>query len=197
MLLNYPNPVLCCRNKTLKEHIADICSPQLLCIFRKIMYPPYIVSLTVSLSQLHLISAAFTIFLPRKHKVGHNLEHDLTHDAPSRFLDFTALALGESNRLHLFLDEILLKLTYEKWFFGCYHRMCSFPPRAGVCSVTSSPWASGAPGCSTDRRQNAGHNKTCHPGGRCPRQRHSGGFYPAVIRYGRMDIHHGAVQPLT
>ena len=38
----------------------------------------------------------------------------MIREAPSRFLDFTALALGESNRLHLFLDEILLKLTYEK-----------------------------------------------------------------------------------
>ena len=46
----------------------------------------------------------------------------LTHDAPSRFLDFTALALGESDWLHRFLDKILLKLHYEKWFFGCYHK---------------------------------------------------------------------------
>ena len=38
----------------------------------------------------------------------------LTHDAPSRFLDFTSLAVGESNRLHLFLDKVLLKLTYDK-----------------------------------------------------------------------------------
>lgn len=112
-------------------------------------------------------------------KVDYKVDYVLTHDAPSRFLDFTALALGESNRLHLFLDEILLKLTYENGFSAAITRMCSFPPRAGVCSVTSSPWASGAPGCSTDRRQNAGHNKTCHPGGRCPRQRHSGGLYPA------------------
>ena len=61
----------------------------------------------------------------------------LTHDAPSRFLDFTALALGESNRLHLFLDEILLKLTYEKWFFGCYHKdvQLSTKSRCVFCDV--------------------------------------------------------------
>ena len=53
---------------------------------------------------------------------GWQVDYVLTHDAPSRFLDFTALALGESNRLHLFLDKILLKLHYEKWFFGCYHK---------------------------------------------------------------------------
>ena len=45
--------------------------------------------------------------------------------------------------------------------------------------MTSSPWASGAPGCSTDRRQNAGHGKTILPGGGGARQRHSGGLYPA------------------
>lgn len=49
-------------------------------------------------------------------KVDYKVDYVLTHDAPSRFLDFTALALGESNRLHLFLDEILLKLTYENGF---------------------------------------------------------------------------------
>ena len=53
---------------------------------------------------------------------GWQVDYVLTHDAPSRFLDFTALALGESNRLHLFLDKILLRLHYEKWFFGCYHK---------------------------------------------------------------------------
>ena len=53
---------------------------------------------------------------------GWQVDYVLTHDAPSRFLDFTALALGESNRLHLFLDKILLKLHYEEWFFGCYHK---------------------------------------------------------------------------
>ncbi len=59
------------------------------------------------------------------------------------FLIFTALASGETNQLHQFLDKILLKLTYDKWFFGCYHGIPSFPPRAGVSSVTSSPWANG------------------------------------------------------
>ncbi len=66
----------------------------------------------------------------------------LTHDAPSRFLDFTSLAVGESNRLHLFLDKVLLKLTYEKWFFGCYHKDVQLSTKSRcVCFVMSSPWA--------------------------------------------------------
>jgi len=70
-------------------------------------------------------------------KVDYKVDYVLTHDAPSRFLDFTALALGESNRLHLFLDEILLKLTYEKWFFGCYHKdvQLSTKSRCVFCDV--------------------------------------------------------------
>ena len=68
--------------------------------------------------------------------VDYKVDYVLTHDAPSRFLDFTALALGESNRLHLFLDEILLKLTYEKWFFGCYHKDVAQPRWYGFSSVS-------------------------------------------------------------
>ena len=69
--------------------------------------------------------------------VDYKVDYVLTHDAPSRFLDFTALALGASNRLHLFLDEILLKLTYEKWFFGCYHKdvQLSTKSRCVFCDV--------------------------------------------------------------
>ena len=52
-------------------------------------------------------------------------------------LDFSALAAGESNRLHLFLDKILLKLTYTKWFFGCYHKdvQLSTKSRCVFCDV--------------------------------------------------------------
>lgn len=49
-------------------------------------------------------------------------DYVLTHDAPSKFLDFTVLASGESNQLHDFLDKILMQMQYEKWFFGCYHK---------------------------------------------------------------------------
>ena len=68
---------------------------------------------------------------------GWQVDYVLTHDAPSRFLDFTSLAAGESNRLHLFLDKVLLKLTYEKWFFGCYHKdvALSTKSRCVFCDV--------------------------------------------------------------
>ena len=68
---------------------------------------------------------------------GYQVDYVLTHDAPSRFLDFTVLASGETNQLHQFLDKILLKLTYEKWFFGCYHRdvQLSTKSRCVFCDV--------------------------------------------------------------
>ena len=68
---------------------------------------------------------------------GNQVDYVLTHDAPSRFLDFTVLASGETNQLHQFLDKILLKLTYEKWFFGCYHRdvQLSTKSRCVFCDV--------------------------------------------------------------
>lgn len=52
---------------------------------------------------------------------GYKVDYVLTHDAPSKFLNFSQLAMGESNRLHIFLDSILQKLTYENWYFACYH----------------------------------------------------------------------------
>ena len=67
----------------------------------------------------------------------YKVDYVLTHDAPSRFLDFTALACGETNQLHSFLDKILLKLTYEKWFFGCYHKdvQLSTKSRCVFCEI--------------------------------------------------------------
>ena len=53
---------------------------------------------------------------------GYTVDYVLTHDAPSRFLDFSVLPSGETNQLHQFLDKILLKLHYDQWFFGCYHK---------------------------------------------------------------------------
>ena len=69
----------------------------------------------------------------------YKVDYVLTHDAPSRFLDFTALASGETNQLHSFLDKILLKLTYDKWFFGCYHKdtQLSTKSRCVFCDVIS------------------------------------------------------------
>ena len=39
---------------------------------------------------------------------GWQVDYVLTHDAPSKFLDFSVLAEGENNRLHLFLDKVVM-----------------------------------------------------------------------------------------
>ena len=67
------------------------------------------------------------------------VDYVLTHDAPSKFLDFSVLAEGENNRLHLFLDKVVMKTTYEKWFFGCHHKdvQLSTKSRCLFCDVVS------------------------------------------------------------
>lgn len=68
---------------------------------------------------------------------GWRVDYVLTHDAPSRFLDFSALPGGQSNPLHDFLDRLVLRLDYTKWFFGCYHRdvQLSTKSRCLFCDV--------------------------------------------------------------
>ena len=70
---------------------------------------------------------------------GWQVDYVLTHDAPSKFLDFSVLAEGENNRLHLFLDKVVMKTTYEKWFFGCHHKdvQLSTKSRCLFCDVVS------------------------------------------------------------
>ena len=47
--------------------------------------------------------------------------------------------LAVTDQLDSFLDKILLKLTYDKWFFGCYHKdtQLSTKSRCVFCDVIS------------------------------------------------------------
>ena len=60
---------------------------------------------------------------------NYKVEYVLTHDAPTKFLDFTALAPGESNRLHDFFDKLVGELTYDQWLFGRYHKDTALSPK--------------------------------------------------------------------
>lgn len=53
---------------------------------------------------------------------GHTVDYVLTHDAPTKLLDFTGLPMHEANQLHRFLDKVILETSYRKWYFGRYHR---------------------------------------------------------------------------
>lgn len=53
---------------------------------------------------------------------GHKVDYVLTHDAPTKLLDFTGLPEHEVNRLHCFLDKVIQETDYKKWYFGRYHR---------------------------------------------------------------------------
>ena len=60
----------------------------------------------------------------------HTVDYVLTHDAPSRLLAFTGLPKGEENRLHAFLDKVILATKYKKWYFGRYHKDLNLSPKA-------------------------------------------------------------------
>jgi len=47
--------------------------------------------------------------------------------------------LAVTDQLDSFLDKILLKLTYDQWFFGCYHKdtQLSTKSRCVFCDVIS------------------------------------------------------------
>lgn len=53
---------------------------------------------------------------------GRRVDYVLTHDAPTKLLDFTGLPENEVNQLHCFLDEVILSTEYKKWYFGRYHK---------------------------------------------------------------------------
>ena len=60
---------------------------------------------------------------------GYRVQYVLTHDAPSRFLDFTILPAGANNRLHAYFDKLVGQMNYDQWLFGCYHRDTRLSPK--------------------------------------------------------------------
>ncbi len=62
--------------------------------------------------------------------IDYAVDYVLTHEAPSKLLDFSIVKQSEENELHRFLDKVLLKTTYRKWFFGRYHKDTAFTPKA-------------------------------------------------------------------
>lgn len=53
---------------------------------------------------------------------GKKVDYILTHDAPTRFLAFTAMEREQTNWLHTFFDKLLESVEYRIWLFGRYHR---------------------------------------------------------------------------
>ena len=71
---------------------------------------------------------------------GNQVDYILTHDAPTRLLEFTQLNKdkgSQPNWLHAFFDKVMLNTGYKAWYFGRYHRdqYLSQKARAVFCSV--------------------------------------------------------------
>ncbi|MFI3169639.1 MAG: metallophosphoesterase [Faecalibacterium sp.] len=60
----------------------------------------------------------------------YTVDYVLTHDAPSKLLNFNIVKQSEESELHRFLDKVLLKINYRKWYFGRYHKDTVFTPKA-------------------------------------------------------------------
>lgn len=61
---------------------------------------------------------------------AYQVDYVLTHDAPSKLLDFSIVKQSEESELHRFLDTVLMKISYQKWFFGRYHKDIAISPKA-------------------------------------------------------------------
>ena len=49
------------------------------------------------------------------------VDYILTHSAPQKICVSLFGRDYEGNRLSSFLDEVMLQVKYDKWYFGCYH----------------------------------------------------------------------------
>ncbi len=72
-------------------------------------------------------------------RVNFEVDYILTHDAPSKLLNFNVLKHSEENELHRFLDKIILKTKYKKWFFGRYHKDLALSTKASCVFLDIIP----------------------------------------------------------
>ncbi len=61
---------------------------------------------------------------------GNCVDYILTHDAPSRLMDFARVPVEDLNTLNDYFDHLLKTVQYGKWLFGRYHRDITVSPKA-------------------------------------------------------------------
>lgn len=62
--------------------------------------------------------------------VDYKVDYVLTHDAPSKLMDFAKVLPEDLNALNDYFDHLLDVLQYKKWYFGRYHRDITAAPSA-------------------------------------------------------------------
>jgi hypothetical protein len=55
-------------------------------------------------------------------RCGWSVDYIVTYDAPSAFKMMIEGEHARPDALNVYLDRISEKCSYEKWFFGCYHK---------------------------------------------------------------------------
>ena len=63
-------------------------------------------------------------------EAGNQVDYILTHDAPSRLMDFARVPVEDLNQLNDYFDGLLKTVQYKKWMFGRYHRDMTVSPKA-------------------------------------------------------------------
>ena len=68
---------------------------------------------------------------------GNRVDYILTHDGPTRLLQFANLLRQQPNWLHAFFDRLMKTVDYKGWLFGRYHRDLRLSGKARVvfCDV--------------------------------------------------------------
>lgn len=61
---------------------------------------------------------------------GNRVDYILTHDAPTRLMDFAGVPEEDLNELNDYFDKLLSTVQYRKWLFGRYHRDINVSPKA-------------------------------------------------------------------
>ena len=61
---------------------------------------------------------------------GNQVDYILTHDAPSRLIDFAHVLPEDLNALNAYFDKLLVTVQHRKWYFGRYHRDINAAPSA-------------------------------------------------------------------
>lgn len=61
---------------------------------------------------------------------GNQVDYILTHDAPTRLMDFAKVHEEDLSQLNDYFDNLLNTVTYQQWIFGRYHRDITVSPKA-------------------------------------------------------------------
>lgn len=61
------------------------------------------------------------------------VDYIVTYDTGFKMRSFLEMENNTFNNLHAFLNEVSVSCSFNKWFFGCFHRDLKIPPYYYAC----------------------------------------------------------------